>query len=82
MLRDERASKAPEPQVVVQTKIVDTFCDWAKPIYVDKPDVMTDEMGRAILALNRLWVEAAQQVGPHASVMLVEKLVQVGPDNA
>lgn len=46
------ASK-PEPQVVVQTKIVDTACDWTRPIYVDKADVLSDETAATILAHNR-----------------------------
>lgn len=43
----------PEPQVVVQTKVVDTACDWTKPIYVDMADVLTDETAKSILAHNR-----------------------------
>ena len=42
-----------EPQVVTQTKIVDTACDWTKPIYVDKADVLTDETAAIILSHNR-----------------------------
>lgn len=45
--------KAPEPQVVVQTRVVDTACDWTKPIYVDKADVLADDTARAVLAHNR-----------------------------
>ena len=36
-----------------RTKIVDTACDWTKPIYVDKADVLTNETAAAILAHNR-----------------------------
>ena len=43
----------PEPQVIVQTKVTDTACDWTKPIYVDKADVLTDDTAKAILAHNR-----------------------------
>ncbi|SPA25857.1 conserved exported hypothetical protein [Cupriavidus taiwanensis] len=43
----------PEPQIVVQTKVVDTACDWTKPIYVDMADVLTDETAKSILAHNR-----------------------------
>jgi hypothetical protein len=43
----------PEPQVLVQTRVVDTACDWTKPIYVDKADVLTDDTAKAILAHNR-----------------------------
>lgn len=46
-------SSTPEPQVVVQTKIMDTACDWTKPLYVEKADVLTDETAKAILAHNR-----------------------------
>ena len=46
-------SKAPEPQVVVRTRTVDTACDWTKPIYVDKADLLTDDTAQAILAHNR-----------------------------
>ena len=43
----------PEPQVTVQTKIVDTACDWTAPIYVDKADVLSDDTAKSILAHNR-----------------------------
>ena len=46
-------SEPPEPQLVVKTKIVDTACDWTKPIDVDKADVLTNETAAAILAHNR-----------------------------
>jgi hypothetical protein len=37
----------------VQTKVVDTACDWTRPIYVDKADVLSDETAATILAHNR-----------------------------
>lgn len=43
----------PDPQVVVQTKVVDTACDWTRPIYVDKADVLSNETAATILAHNR-----------------------------
>jgi hypothetical protein len=43
---------APDVQIVTQTKIVDTACDWVKPIYVSKTDVLSDETARSILAHN------------------------------
>lgn len=46
-------SEPPEPRIVVQTRTVDTACDWTKPVYVDKADVLTDETAKAILAHNR-----------------------------
>jgi hypothetical protein len=36
----------------VKTRIVDTACDWTKPIYVDNSDVLTDGTARQILAHN------------------------------
>jgi len=47
------SSPSPAPQVIVQTRTVDTACDWTKAIYVDKADVLTDETAKAILAHNR-----------------------------
>jgi hypothetical protein len=37
------------PDVVTKTRIVDTGCDWAKPIYLDKSDVLSDATAKAIL---------------------------------
>lgn len=36
--------------VVTKTRVVDTGCDWVKPIYLDKTDVLSDSTARAILA--------------------------------
>lgn len=41
----------PEPRVITRT--VDTACDWTKPIYVSKADVLTDDTAAAILAHNK-----------------------------
>lgn len=38
------------PEVVAKTRIVDTSCDWVKPIYLDKSDVLSDATAKAILA--------------------------------
>jgi type IV pilus biogenesis protein CpaD/CtpE len=43
---------APEVKIVTQTKIVDTGCDWTRPIFVSKGDVLTDDTAKAILAHN------------------------------
>ncbi len=40
------------PEVQVKTRIVDTGCDWTKPIYVSKTDVLSDDTARQILAHN------------------------------
>lgn len=42
-----------EPRVEYKTKIVDTGCDWTKPIYVSKADVLSDQTAAEILAHNR-----------------------------
>ncbi|HEP6279542.1 hypothetical protein [Burkholderia vietnamiensis] len=39
-----------EPQIVTKTRIVDTSCEWARPIYVSKTDVLSDDTARQILA--------------------------------
>ncbi|CAJ2908317.1 Uncharacterised protein [Burkholderia pseudomallei] len=41
-----------EPQIVAKTRIVDTACDWARPIYVSRTDVLSDDTARQILAHN------------------------------
>ena len=41
----------PEPRTITRT--VDTACDWTKPIYVSKADVLTDDTAAAILAHNK-----------------------------
>lgn len=38
------------PEVVTKTRVVDTSCDWVKPIYLDKTDVLSDSTAKAILA--------------------------------
>lgn len=40
------------PQLVTRTRVVDTGCDWTKPIYVSKTDVLADSTAREILAHN------------------------------
>jgi hypothetical protein len=47
---DQAKTPAAEPLVQVKTRFVDTGCDWTKPIYVSKGDVLTDETAKAILA--------------------------------
>lgn len=41
------------PEVVTKTRIVDTGCDWAKPIYLDKSDVLSDATAKAILSYDQ-----------------------------
>lgn len=41
-----------EPQIVTRTRTVDTGCDWTRPIYVSKADVLTDGTADQIRAHN------------------------------
>lgn len=49
---------APQPEVVTKTRIVDTSCDWTKPIYLDKTDVLSDATAKAILAYDQAGAKA------------------------
>lgn len=40
------------PHLVTRIRIIDTGCDWTRPIYVNKADVLADETAKAILAHN------------------------------
>lgn len=46
------------PDVVTKTRIVDTGCDWVKPIYLDKSDVLSDATAKAILAHDQAGAKA------------------------
>jgi hypothetical protein len=46
------------PEVVTKTRIVDTACDWVKPIYLDKTDVLSDATAKAILAHDQAGAKA------------------------
>lgn len=46
------------PEVVTKTRIVDTTCDWVKPIYLDKTDVLSDATAKAILAHDQAGAKA------------------------
>ncbi|PQV51876.1 hypothetical protein B0G83_10485 [Paraburkholderia sp. BL21I4N1] len=43
----------PTQEVIPKTRVVDTSCDWAKPIYLDKADVLSDATANAILAHDK-----------------------------
>ncbi|MGP8437202.1 hypothetical protein ACT2FY_12840 [Paraburkholderia fungorum] len=49
---DQAKTPAAEPLVQVKTRFVDTACDWTKPIYVSKGDVLSDDTAKQILAHN------------------------------
>ncbi|USS42739.1 hypothetical protein NFI99_11195 [Burkholderia glumae] len=40
-------------QMETRTKVIDTACNWTKPIYLDKADVLSDATARAVLAHNQ-----------------------------
>jgi hypothetical protein len=40
------------PSVQVKTRIVDTGCDWTKPIYVSAGDILVEVTAQEILAHN------------------------------
>lgn len=50
----------PDPQIITRTRTVDTACDWTKPIYVSKADVLSDATADAILVHN---LAGARQCG-------------------
>ncbi|WP_244137688.1 hypothetical protein [Burkholderia sp. BCC1644] len=37
---------------MTKTRVVDTACDWTRPIYVSKTDVLSDETAKQLLAHN------------------------------
>jgi hypothetical protein len=57
---DQAKMQAAEPPVQVKTRFIDTACDWEKPIFVSKGDVLTDETAKAILTHN---LAGAKQCG-------------------
>lgn len=48
----------PAPEVITKTRVVDTTCDWTRPIYLDKSDVLSDATAKAILAHNETGAKA------------------------
>jgi hypothetical protein len=40
------------PEVVTRTKVVDTACQWVKPIYPSAADVLTDGTAKQIVDHN------------------------------
>ena len=44
-----------EEVVMARTIIIDTACDWLRPIFISKSDRLTIETARAILGHNETW---------------------------
>ncbi|WP_245641414.1 hypothetical protein [Paraburkholderia bannensis] len=38
--------------MVTRTRVIDSGCDWTKPILVSKTDILSDDTARQILAHN------------------------------
>lgn len=48
------ATETPEPKIVTQTRVIDTGCQWVRPILPSKADVMTDGTASQIAAHNEM----------------------------
>ena len=44
-----------EEVVRARTVIIDTACDWVRPIFISKSDTLTIESARSILVHNETW---------------------------
>ena len=44
-----------EEVVRARTLIIDTACDWLRPIFISRSDTLTIETARAILGHNETW---------------------------
>lgn len=49
---------AQPPEIITKTRVADTACDWTRPIYLDKSDVLSDDTAKAILAHNQAGAKA------------------------
>ncbi|WP_186269920.1 hypothetical protein [Burkholderia gladioli] len=45
------------PVVETRTKVIDTGCNWTKPIYLSKGDVLADATAAEVLEHNRAGAE-------------------------
>ena len=44
-----------EEVIKARTLIIDTACDWVRPIFISKSDTLTIESARSILVHNETW---------------------------
>ena len=44
-----------EEVVKARTLIIDTACDWVRPIFISRSDTLTIETARSILGHNETW---------------------------
>lgn len=56
-IQPEPSPLAVEPEVQVQTRIVDTACSWVKPIYLKPTDVLADESFNQIKDHDKMWLQ-------------------------
>ena len=40
------------PQVIEKVRVVDTACEWTRPIYISRSDVLTDDTAKQIKTHN------------------------------
>lgn len=57
-----------EEVVRARTLIIDTACDWLRPIFISKSDTLTIETARAILGHNESW-EAQCKKQPNENLL-------------
>lgn len=57
-----------EEVVRARTVIIDTACDWVRPIFISKSDQLTIETARAILGHNETW-EAQCKKQPNENLL-------------
>lgn len=52
-----KAPEQPQPEIRTVTKVVDTACQWVKPIYLDPKDVLSKATSDSIAAHDMMGVE-------------------------
>ena len=57
-----------EEVVRARTLIIDTACDWVRPIFISKSDTLTIETARSILVHNEAW-EAQCKKQPNENLL-------------
>ncbi len=57
-----------EEVVKARTVLIDTACDWVRPIFISKSDTLTIETARSILVHNETW-EAQCKKQPNENLL-------------
>ena len=50
-----------------KVKVVDTSCDWIRPIYISKHDMLTSATARQILVHNKQWKKICDEANESAN---------------